>query len=423
MNIPEILKQKYPDPKEIRFDVYQDDKRKSIFLSGFIVNPLSRGKGVGSGFMEDLTQMADEIGYKITLTPDSSYGGNLNRLKDFYPRFGFVFNKGDNRDFSHKEDMYRLPKEQEINEEGESTSSGSSTGNAKATGKKWESGVVHGKANPIANTGQWESGVVHGKANPVSTNENVKLNEQIIRMREMLNLNEKAIPQTIQKNVGNVLFGSNPKIADIQQKEPEENTPLETQLLKNLKGWTQSSTDSSASKVISTLDDLLKLKKYFPEVLNPPYSETAYRGTSINIRELNRWIKENPSFDVIGGGNYLKFRNPYPYRPRRDVSSWTTSMYYSTSFRGREFEDFKTNVGVVFETKIDDTFIMNPSVMNIIFKHTQGDLGYEQEAVREEDEVIKFSPDGEYYMVMDACTYKIFNPSYEYDGCDEEDYE
>ena len=66
---------------------------------------------------------------------------------------------------------------------------------------------------------------------------------------------------------------------------------------------------------------------------------------------------------------------------------------------------------------------MNPSVMNIIFKHTQGDLGYEQESVREEDEVIKFSPDGEYYMVMDACTYKIFNPSYEYDGCDEEDYD
>ena len=179
MNIPEILHNEYPDVKQIRFDLYQDDKRKSLFLTGFIVNPTLRNSGLGSQFMDKLTKLADEIGYMITLTPSNAYGGNVNRLKDFYQRFGFIFNKGGNRDFSHKEDMYRLPKTQEINEEGESTSS-TSTGNATATGKKWETGVKHGKANPISNHGEWESGMVRGKANPVTTN------EQIDRMKKLI---------------------------------------------------------------------------------------------------------------------------------------------------------------------------------------------------------------------------------------------
>jgi len=55
---------------------------------------------------------------------------------------------------------------------------------------------------------------------------------------------------------------------------------------------------------------------------------------------------------------------------------------------------------------------MNPQVMNIIFKHTQGDLGYEQEVIRDEDEVIKFTPEGEYYLILDIEEYKIFNPDF-----------
>ena len=63
------------------------------------------------------------------------------------------------------------------------------------------------------------------------------LNEQINRMRTILSLGERAIPKAIQQQVGNVLFGSNPQIAGIQNKEPEKNTPLETNILKNLKTW------------------------------------------------------------------------------------------------------------------------------------------------------------------------------------------
>jgi predicted GNAT family acetyltransferase len=102
----DILDQKYPD---IRFELYPNDKAKRVYLTGFIVPYTMRGQGVGSSFMNDLTKIADENGWTITLTPSSSYGGNVTRLKQFYKGFGFVENKGSNRDFSHREDMYRLP--------------------------------------------------------------------------------------------------------------------------------------------------------------------------------------------------------------------------------------------------------------------------------------------------------------------------
>ena len=74
--------------------------------------------------------------------------------------------------------------------------------------------------------------------------------------------------------------------------------------------------------------------------------------------------------------------------------------------------EHKQYVLLSYLKKVDDSFIMNPKVMNIIFKHTQGDLGYEQEIIRDEDEVIKFEPDGQYYLILDVEEYRIFNPSY-----------
>ena len=184
-NVATILKQKYPDKLKIRFDVFQDDKRKTIFLSGFIVT--FRSKGLGTEFMNTLTSLADQIGYKITLTPSNAYGGNVQRLKEFYRRFGFIFNKGDNRDYTHKEDMYRLPQGEIVSED--DMGSGDS-GNATGAGKVWDSGVQRGKANPISNHGNWESGVVRGKGNPLTTMSENKLTEELNRLKKIMGIQE-----------------------------------------------------------------------------------------------------------------------------------------------------------------------------------------------------------------------------------------
>jgi hypothetical protein len=196
--IEQELKQKYSD---IRFELYANEKYKRIYLTGFIVPVSMRKTGVGTAFMEDLTRLADQYGYQLTLTPDSSYGGNVNRLKDFYQRFGFVFNKGANKDFTHKEMMHRNPKTNDINEADSestsSTSSGTSSSNSPAPertkrGKAnptantgtYDFGTQRGKANPISNTGAYEFNTTRGPANPIK--ENNRLDEAIINMKNLI---------------------------------------------------------------------------------------------------------------------------------------------------------------------------------------------------------------------------------------------
>lgn len=66
-------------------------------------------KGIGTKFMEQLCRAADANGWKIVLTPDTYKGSAMGRLKGFYKGFGFVENKGRNKDWSVWESMYREP--------------------------------------------------------------------------------------------------------------------------------------------------------------------------------------------------------------------------------------------------------------------------------------------------------------------------
>ena len=234
----------------------------------------------------------------------------------------------------------------------------------------------------------------------------MQLDEQIIRMKQMLGLTEAPIPQSIQKSVGNVLFGSNPVIAKIQDKPQEKNTPYEDNMVAKLKNWTTQSTSQSEKGVVTTIADLVKLKKYFPEVLNPPYGEKVYRGTSIKLPIISNFIRQNPEHELVEG-NAVRFKTPFPYAPQREVSSWSTSLFYASSFQGKSFEG-AVNVPVIFETTVDDTFIMNPQVMNIIFK-SMGDK--QQDFYRDEDEVMKYNPSGTYYLILTQDEYEIFAPS------------
>ena len=81
-----------------------------VTLTHFIA--AERGQGNGTRFMEDLSRMADERGWTLALTPDTSFGASsVSRLKKFYKRFGFKDNKGRNSDFYTSESMIRRPKD------------------------------------------------------------------------------------------------------------------------------------------------------------------------------------------------------------------------------------------------------------------------------------------------------------------------
>jgi predicted GNAT family acetyltransferase len=94
----------------IKLDLYE--KNGVINLSKIEVPKEQRGSGIGTDVMNQIINYADSTGNKITLTPSTDFGGtSVSRLKDFYNKFGFVENKGKNKDFSTRETMYRSPEQ------------------------------------------------------------------------------------------------------------------------------------------------------------------------------------------------------------------------------------------------------------------------------------------------------------------------
>jgi hypothetical protein len=86
------------------------EKTGAITLSQIVVPESDRGAGKGTAAMQALVDYADRTWQRVMLTPSSDFGGNKKRLTEFYKRFGFVENKGKNKDFSTMERMIREPK-------------------------------------------------------------------------------------------------------------------------------------------------------------------------------------------------------------------------------------------------------------------------------------------------------------------------
>lgn len=82
----------------------------TVTLSRIVIPEGDRGAGAGSRVMQEIVDWADANGKKIALTPSADFGGNKKRLGEFYKRFGFVDNKGKNKDFEVSESMVREPR-------------------------------------------------------------------------------------------------------------------------------------------------------------------------------------------------------------------------------------------------------------------------------------------------------------------------
>ena len=93
----------------VKNNVSENGKR--VLLSLVVVPKELRNQGIGTRYMQDLIDYADSVGKRVELSPSADFGGNKNKLKEFYSRFGFVENKGRNKDFEISETMYRQPKQ------------------------------------------------------------------------------------------------------------------------------------------------------------------------------------------------------------------------------------------------------------------------------------------------------------------------
>jgi GNAT superfamily N-acetyltransferase len=87
-----------------------ENKNGDLSIGRIIVPKENRGKGVGKKAMQDIVDYADKNGRRILLTPSIDFGAtSVARLKEFYKEFGFIENKGKNKDFTTKDSMYRNP--------------------------------------------------------------------------------------------------------------------------------------------------------------------------------------------------------------------------------------------------------------------------------------------------------------------------
>jgi len=105
--IEEILRNRY-EPYLDGLDIYEN--KTSLILSRVVIKNDFRNTGVGTKIMEDLVSYADRNKQIIALTPASDFGGNKNRLVQFYKRFGFKHNKGIYKSYEFKDSMIRYPK-------------------------------------------------------------------------------------------------------------------------------------------------------------------------------------------------------------------------------------------------------------------------------------------------------------------------
>lgn len=86
----------------------------NLSLHHFVVPKEKRKSGIGSQIMEELIKFADKYNKMLVLSPatrDDRIGTTSKaRLVKFYKRFGFVENKGRNKDYRLSYSMYRKSK-------------------------------------------------------------------------------------------------------------------------------------------------------------------------------------------------------------------------------------------------------------------------------------------------------------------------
>lgn len=105
--IQNLLREKYSQYLK-GLDIFEN--KSSLILSKIILNDEAKNLGVGTKIMNDLVNYADTNKQIIALTPSSDFGGNKNRLIQFYKRFGFKHNKGQYKHYEFSDAMIRYPR-------------------------------------------------------------------------------------------------------------------------------------------------------------------------------------------------------------------------------------------------------------------------------------------------------------------------
>jgi len=94
-------------------DLFLYPSGEDIRINTIVVPMADRKMGIGTQAMNDVIEYADSSKRRVILSlgQKDKYRGTTSsgRLRKFYKRFGFVDNKGRNKDFTISDSMYRIP--------------------------------------------------------------------------------------------------------------------------------------------------------------------------------------------------------------------------------------------------------------------------------------------------------------------------
>ena len=168
------------------------------------------------------------------------------------------------------------------------------------------------------------------------------------------------------KDFEKVLFGT------VKGKK-EKDTARETKLFRNIVNFISVPNNENKKDAHKALQYLKKFKEIFPNDLNPD-AKTVYRGTNITLDQFEK-IFSNKKFKK-GETLYSDFT----YKPKSNIQSWSTVHTVAKNFAKR-FGRYNNYIfPAILAADVNDYFIMNSRMSNIIAKSTG--VGNENEVIR-----------------------------------------
>ncbi len=174
-----------------------------------------------------------------------------------------------------------------------------------------------------------------------------------------------------EKKFQDYVFGEFNKMGELDTKEEER-------IFKTIWEFAYSSTPAHKKKVIPALQILKGCKEHYKEILKPKKS-ILYRGIGVSPK-IAKTINFDTSVDKYWSGEYI-------YKARSKVQSWSETWKIATKFAKLEYEYDYSDVAIMLEVKLDDSFIFTGDFMNKISrKHGYGN---QNEVMRVGDAPIK----------------------------------
>lgn len=174
------------------------------------------------------------------------------------------------------------------------------------------------------------------------------------RLRQLAGIEEDIKKSDIE----NVFFGN-------LKNSPERDTDIEGKLFSLITDYVENSDMADRNKIFKALQDLQKLKPYFPDDLIPK-AKYAYRGTKVLPNVYERILRERRG-DIRENDSFYFFN--FTYKSRAKIQSWTISRAVAEDFAAGSFnyhDKVNPNLPAIIKVDINDDFIMSTKITNLI---------------------------------------------------------